>query len=256
MIYHTYHSLHDRETKIILHGGYRTMSTQTVSTYAKAQVNSVIKRVYAWMFGGLLITALTALFTLSNQTLLSIITRGYTLLFLFIVEIGIVFYLSFRIQRMSLQAASTSFIVYSALNGITLAPLFLLYTSTSIVSTFFITAGVFGTLSVWAFSTKKDLSGWGQYLYIGLIGILIAGLVNLFLRSSAFEFLISVIGVVLFMGLTAYDTQIIAKWSSAVSEEDSHTQMVAKFAILGALKLYLDFINLFLFLLRILGRRR
>ena len=234
------------------------MNTSTLSTYTntKAQVNSVIKRVYTWMFGGLLITGFAALFTLSNATLLGFIRSGYTLIFLFLIEIGLVFYLSYRIQRMSLQAASISFVVYAALNGITLAPLFFIYTSTSIVSTFFITGGVFGTLSIWAYSTKKDLSGWGQYLYVGLIGVLIAGLVNIFLRNSAFEFFISALGVIIFMGLTAYDTQIIAKWSGAISERDSQTEAVAKFAIIGALKLYLDFINLFLFLLRILGRRR
>ena len=143
--------------------------------------------------------------------------------------------------------------LYSALNGLTLSFIFLVYTQSSLVSTFFITAGTFAVVSVWAYTTKRDLSGWGQFLFMGLIGIVIASLVNIFLASPMIYWIVSYVGVGIFVGLTAYDTQWL-KQVALSGEMDAETGN--KVAIIGALKLYLDFINLFLMLLRILGDRR
>ena len=226
------------------------------SEVAVSQVNSVLRRVYAWMTGGLAITAFISLAVASSENLIAVLLGNPLLLIVLVVaEIGMVFYLSARILRMSLQRASMLFMLYAALNGITLAPIFLIYTSVSIATTFFITAGTFGLLSIWAMTTKRDLSRWGHYLFFALIGIIIASLVNIFLRSSTFDLIISAIGVLLFMGLTAFDTQAIARWAKGADPNIAENESVAKLAILGALKLYLDFINLFLFLLRLLGRR-
>ena len=232
------------------------MSTTSFSI-AQTRVNSVLRQVYLWMTAGLLVTAGTALMVTGTDTGRAIITGNPLIFFgLFIAEIALVIYLVSRIRQMSLQSAQTLFFVYSALNGITIAPILLFYTSASIVSTLFVTAGTFGALSIWALTTKRDLSGWGQYLYIGLFGIIIASVVNIFLGSSRLELLISIIGVIVFMGLTAYDTQIIRRWTNEVPQGGEEAVETRKVAIIGSLKLYLDFINLFLFLLRILGRRR
>lgn len=229
----------------------------TTDSTATVQVNSVLRRVYAWMAGGLALTAFISLVVANNEQLVQALRSNALLLIVLIVaEIGLVIYLSRRILTMSVQRASTLFMVYAGLNGITLAPIFLIYTGVSIATTFFITAGTFGLLSIWAMTTKRDLTRWGHYLFFGLIGIIIASLVNIFLRSSAFDLLISAVGVVLFMGLTAYDTQAISRWASGADPDMARNSSVAKMAILGALKLYLDFINLFLFLLRFLGRRQ
>ncbi len=227
------------------------------SAAAVTQINRVLRRVYAWMTGGLAITAVVSLAVASSENLIAALLGNTLLLILLVVaELGLVIYLSTRILKMSLQNASILFMLFAALNGITLAPIFLIYTSVSIATTFFITAGTFGLLSIWAMSTKRDLSRWGHYLFFALIGIIIASLVNIFLRSSTFDLIISAIGVLLFMGLTAFDTQRIARWASGADPNISKNESVAKLAIVGALKLYLDFINLFLFLLRFLGRRR
>jgi hypothetical protein len=165
--------------------------------------------------------------------------------------LALVFFLSFRIGRMSVSAAQTTFWVYAALVGLSLSSLLLIYTGESVVQTFFITAASFGALSLYGYSTKRDLSAMGSFLIMGLFGLIIASLVNIFLASSAMQFAISVIGVLIFAGLTAYDTQSIKE-----SYHESHSsEMAGRNAIMGALRLYLDFINLFLFLLRFLGNR-
>jgi FtsH-binding integral membrane protein len=163
-----------------------------------------------------------------------------------------VFFLSFRIQSMSFSSAQITFWVFAAVMGIGLAPVFLMYTGASVARVFFITSATFGAMSLWGYTTKRDLTGWGSFLFMGLIGIIIASLVNLFMQSSMMEFVISVIGVIIFTGLTAYDTQKI-KESYSVSMSG---EIAGKAAIMGALRLYLDFINLFLMLLRLLGDRR
>jgi FtsH-binding integral membrane protein len=165
--------------------------------------------------------------------------------------LAVVFFLSFRVDRMSVSAAQTTFWVYAALVGLSLSTVFLVFTGESIVRTFFITAASFGGLSLFGYTTKRDLSGWGSFLIMGLLGLIIAMLVNLFLQSSAMQFAISVIGVLVFAGLTAYDTQQIKEM---YFEGDDET-MGGRKAIMGALRLYLDFINLFTFLLNFLGQR-
>lgn len=165
--------------------------------------------------------------------------------------LAMVFFLSFRINRMSVSAAQTTFWIYAALMGLSLSSIFLIYTGASIVQTFFVTAASFGALSLYGYTTKRDLSAMGSFLMMGLFGLIIASLVNLFMASSALDFAISVIGVLIFAGLTAYDTQAIKE-----SYHESHSsEMAGRNAIMGALRLYLDFINLFLFLLRFLGNR-
>jgi FtsH-binding integral membrane protein len=163
-----------------------------------------------------------------------------------------VFFLSFRIQSMSVSAARTTFLVYAGLVGLSLSSILLLYTGQSVVQTFFVTAASFGALSLYGYTTKRDLSAFGSFMVMGLFGILIASLVNIFLQSSAMAFVISAIGVVVFAGLTAYDTQ---KIKEMYFERDGYDTAGRK-AIMGALTLYLDFINLFLFLLRFMGDRR
>ena len=230
------------------------MAIATIST-AVVRTNRILKNVYLWMFGGLALTGFVSLYVSSNEQLVGAIVANRGLLFgLIIVEIGLVFFLSLRIQRMRPGTAVFCFALYAGLNGVVLAPIFLVYTSSSIATTFFVSGGLFGAMSIWALTTKRDLSSWRPYLFWGLIGIIGASLVNFFLRSSGLDYLISIIGVVLFMGLTAYDTQTISRWDRELGDTDSDTFL--RISILGALKLYLDFINLFLFLLRFLGRRR
>ena len=165
--------------------------------------------------------------------------------------LALVFLLSARVAKMSVGAAQATFWVFATLMGASLAYIFIIYTETSIARVFFITAGTFGAMSLYGYTTKKDLTGWGSFLFMGLIGIIIASIVNFFLASSALHFAISVIGVLVFVGLTAYDTQRI---KNSYYEGDS-TAVASKKAIMGALSLYLDFINLFLMMLRLFGSR-
>lgn len=165
--------------------------------------------------------------------------------------VAMVFFLSFRIHSMSVAAAQTTFWVYAAMMGLSLSSIFMIYTGASIVQTFFVTAASFGALSLYGYTTKRDLSAMGSFLIMGLFGLIIASLVNLFLASSAMEFAISVIGVLIFAGLTAWDTQRIKESYYEADADD----VAGRKAIMGALQLYLDFINLFLFLLRFLGNR-
>ena len=166
--------------------------------------------------------------------------------------LAMVFFLSFRIGTMSVSTAQTTFWVFSALMGASIASIFLVYSGESIARVFFISAATFGALSLWGYTTKKDISAWGSFLFMGLIGIILASLVNLFLGSTALQFAISVIGVLVFAGLTAYDTQQIKEMYSV---QDDGT-VAGKKAVMGALRLYLDFINLFMMLLQLLGDRR
>ncbi|MGF7160675.1 hypothetical protein FHS85_002306 [Rhodoligotrophos appendicifer] len=165
--------------------------------------------------------------------------------------LAMVFFLSFRVNSMSVSAAQMSFWVFSLLMGISLASIFLVYTQASIARVFFITAISFGGLSLWGYTTKRDLSGWGSFLMMGLIGIIVASVVNIFLQSSGMEWVISVAGVLIFAGLTAYDTQSIKEMYFSGDSQD----VAGRKAIMGALRLYLDFINMFLMLLRLFGNR-
>lgn len=222
---------------------------------AKVEASSIfLAKVFNWMAIGLGLTGIIAYFTASSG--LARVIVGSPLFFVLIIaELGLVFYLSARIQKIQASTATGLFIGYSALNGLTLSSVFLAYTASSITSTFFITAGMFGAMAVYGVVTKKDLSGWGSFLFMGLIGVIICSVVNIFLQSSQMSWIISLAGVVVFTGLTAYDVQKIKR----MGEEgimDRGADSVQKGAVMGALTLYLDFINLFLMLLRFFGGSR
>jgi FtsH-binding integral membrane protein len=234
------------------------MSDRNSSTLSAQFVRerSILRNVYLWMTGGLALTGIVARLVSTNQAITQALYSNPILLFLLIgVELLMVIVLSSQIQRLSAGAATALFIGYSGLNGVTLSFVFLIYTQQSIGTVFFITAATFGGMSLYALTTKRDLSTVGHYAIMGLWGVLIASLVNLFIRSEALYYLISYIGVAVFLALTAYDTQIIKRWNEEMSDSVDE-QMYVKISIIGALKLYLDFVNLFLFFLRIFGRRR
>ena len=219
-------------------------------------VNEFVRSVYNWMGIGLALTGLVAFYVSNSPTLLKIIFGNSIILILLIIaELGLVFAISGMVNRMSAGTATSLFVIYSALNGVVLSSIFLIYTRTSIASTFFICAGTFVACSIFGWTTKKDLTSFGGFLFMGLIGIIIASVVNMFIRSSAMNLIISYIGVFVFVGLTAYDTQRL-KNMALTQPAGLDAGVIRKAAILGALSLYLDFINLFLFLLRIFGQRR
>lgn len=215
------------------------------------KVSSVMKRVYVKMFLGLLVTAFVALFCAGNMSVTSFFAaNGWAIFALVIVELGIVFYVSGRINRISSSTASLLFYIFALVNGLMLFPIFYAYSATSIAKTFFITAGVFGAMSVYGYFTSKDLSRWGSILIMCLFGLIICSVVNIFMKSTGFDWLISGLGVLIFIGLTAWDTQQIKAMA-----QQAPMDSVGKLATLGALSLYLDFINLFLYLLRFFGNR-
>ncbi len=216
--------------------------------------------VYNYMAAGVALTGITAYITSvlagsSVETLTPFGQMLYTSPLRWVVmlaPLGFVLYLSFRVQQMSVGAAQIAFWLFAAVMGISLSSIFLVFTGQSITQIFFVTAATFGALSLWGYTTKRDISGWGSFLFMGLVGIIIAAVVNLFLQSSGLQFAISVIGVLVFAGLTAYDTQRIKDGYLMVRDDAA---MVAKSAIMGALALYLDFINMFIMLLNLFGNR-
>ncbi len=220
------------------------------------KTNSFIRSVYNWMAIGLALTGFTAYYVAHNETMMQLIigTPGL-LMVLIIAELGFVFFLSARIQKIEASTATALFAIYSILNGITLSFIFLAYTATSIVSTFFICAITFLVCSVYGMVTKKDLTSLGGFMFMGLIGIVIASVVNIFLQSSGMQMIISYIGVIVFIGLTAYDTQKLKSMATTIPD-NANGSLIRKGAIMGALTLYLDFINLFIMLLSIFGGRR
>ena len=230
-------------------------SISTKQTQVQVRVNEFIRSVYNWMAIGLALTGFIAYYVASTPALLNLILGNKILFFgLIIAELALVFTISARVHRMQASTATALFVLYSALNGATLSFIFIIYTRGSIASTFFVCAATFIACSIYGWTTKRDLTSMGGFLMMGLIGIIIASLVNLFIRSSAMHMIISYIGVLVFVGLTAYDTQNLK--AMAISQPaDVGAGAIRKGAILGALKLYLDFINLFLMLLRILGNR-
>lgn len=220
------------------------------------RVNSFIRSVYNWMAVGLILTAVTSLYVVSTPALLQLIFGNKFVLFgLIIGELGMVFYLSARVQRMSASAATALFVLYSVLNGATLSAVFIIYTSSSIVSTFLACSLTFAACSVYGMVTKRDLTSMGGFMMMGLIGIIIASVLNMFFRSPGMSMIISYVGVLVFVGLTAYDTQKL-KEMAMTQPADASAAMVRKGAIMGALTLYLDFINLFIMLLHIFGGSR
>jgi FtsH-binding integral membrane protein len=213
-----------------------------------------IRRVYNWMGLGLALTAFVALYTASNHYLVSLIFNNSLIFFgLIIGELALVLILSAAIGRMQSSTGMMLFFLYSALNGLTLSVIFLAYTRASIANTFFVTAGTFGVMSFYGYTTQRDLTSWGSFLFMGLIGIILASVVNLFLHSEAVYWVVTYVGVLVFVGLTAYDTQKLKEIAAAGFADEEEGRKVA---VLGALTLYLDFINLFLMLLRIMGSRR
>lgn len=210
-----------------------------------------MNRVYSWMVTGLVITGAVALYTASSPALLRTVAGSFWVLV--IAQLGAVFALSALAPRMSKTVAGAIFLAYSALTGLTLSFIFLRYRMDTIGLAFFITGGTFGALSVYGSVTKKDLSAWGTFLFMGLVGVVLAGVVNLFFASPGLTFVMSCACVVVFAGLTAYDTQKLRAMAAAGLAQGASADSLA---INGALALYLDFINLFLAILRLLGRRR
>ena len=216
------------------------------------RVTAFLRKVYGWMCVGLGITATVALGVASSPALVQAIFGNKILFFgLFIAELGLVFYLSARVNKMAASTAAGLFLLYSALNGATLAFIFLAYTGTSIASTFVVTAGMFGALALYGTATKRSLAGVGQFAFMGLIGVVLASLVGMFWKSEGLQFVISIVGVIVFTGLTAWDAQRLKTMAVTVPESS-----YGSYSVVGALALYLDFINLFLFMLRFLGGRR
>ena len=224
------------------------------SDQVAATQSEFVRKVYNWMGLGLATTAVVSLYTASSPGLLSFIFGNPVVFFgLIIAELGLVFGLSAGINRMQAATAVFMFFLYSALNGLTLSAIFIAYTRASIATTFFVTAGTFGAMSLYGYTTQRDLTSWGSFLMMGLIGIILASLVNLFFQSEAIYWLVTYAGIIVFVGLTAYDTQKIRAMAlQGFGDRESER----KGAVIGALQLYLDFINLFLMLLRIFGRRR
>ena len=231
--------------------GNNSMSVAQV----RQEVSTVfLAKVFNWMAVGLGLTGVTAFVT--SQTVLARMVMGTPLVFvLMIAVIGLPIYLQVRINKLSASKATGFFVAYSIVMGMFLSSIFLMYTATSIAATFFITSGMFGAMAVYGLVTKRDLSGMGSFMFMGLIGIILASIVNMFLHSSALHWTISVIGVLVFVGLTAYDVQRIKKIGEQGIMEQGESA-IRKGAIIGALALYLDFINLFLMMLRFVGVAR
>ncbi len=222
---------------------------------AKAAQATLLRSVYLWMTLALIITGFVAMYVAKSYTLVNMMIQNSMMFWgVLIAEVALVWYLSARIYKMSFTTATILFIVYSILNGVTLSILLLVYTTSSIATTFFVTAGTFGTMAIFGYITKKDLTRIGSLCIMGVIGIIIASLVNLFLQNSMMDMVISYIGVLLFVGLTAYDSQKIKRLLSG--DDIEVNEVTQKIALMGAMTLYLDFINLFIYLLRILGDRK
>lgn len=213
----------------------------------------LMRKVYLWMALAMVITGLTSYYVASSSLIELIYANQFLFWGLLIGEFALVIGLSAAIDKLSLPIATLMFVLYSVVNGATLSFIFLLYTATSIVSVFFITAVTFSVMAVYGYFTKKDLTSLGRLLFMGLVGIIIASLVNIFVQSSGMSLIVSYIGVLVFVGLIAYDSQ---KIKTMLMQAPDASESMQKLALLGALSLYLDFINLFLHLLRILGSRR
>jgi hypothetical protein len=219
---------------------------------ADARVSAFLRSVYGWMFLGLAVTAVVATFVAGAQSLVQALVTNRLLFFgLIAAELGLVFYLSAHVASIAPATAAGLFIGYSALNGVTLSIILLAYTGASIANAFVVTAGMFGAMALYGSTTKTSLAGWGSFLFMGLVGVVLASIVGLFWRNDTLQFVIALVGVIVFTGLTAYDSQRLKAMALALPE----TQL-GSYAVSGALSLYLNFINLFLSLLRLMGNRR
>ncbi len=235
-------------------GPDKRFMTRTEADVAEIDVGlrAHMLRVYNYMASGVALTGIVAMLASGSPALMNAIFGTPLAWVVMLAPLAFVLVLSFGIHRLSLFASQALFWAFAAVMGLSLSVIFLIYTGESIARVFFITAASFGALSLWGYTTKRDISGWGSFLFIGLFGIIIAGVVNMFMQSSAMEFAISVIGVLVFAGLTAYDTQKIKNEYSELHDQETS----GKLAVMGALRLYLDFINLMMMLLRLFGTRR
>ena len=219
---------------------------------AEERISTFLRSVYGWMCAGLAITAMVAFFVASSPAIVETLVRTpFLMIGLVIAQLGLVFTLSLRAEKMAAGTASALFVAYSALTGVTMSLVLLAYTSESVASTFAISAGMFGAMAVFGTVTKRSLAGWGQFLFMGLIGVVIASVVGMFWQNDGFQFVLGFIGVIVFTGLTAYDAQRLKAMALALPSGGT-----GAYAVVGALTLYLDFINLFLMLLRLTGDRR
>jgi len=224
----------------------------TTPAQAAERVSTFLYKVYGWMAVGLGLTALVAFLVAGSPDLLRALVGNRLVFFgLMIAELGLVFFLSARATHLAPGTAAGLFALYSALNGVTLSVILIAYTGESVAGTFVVTAGMFGALAFFGSTTKRSLAGFGQFLMMGLIGLVLASILGIFWHNDALQFLISVVGVIVFTGLTAYDAQLLKQMALALPEGQ-----LGSYAIVGALSLYLDFINLFLMLLRFTGGRR
>ncbi|MGP1959317.1 MAG: Bax inhibitor-1/YccA family protein [Arsenophonus sp. NC-TX2-MAG3] len=222
---------------------------------AGAGIQTYMTQVYGWMTVGLLLTTFVAWYAINNSNIIMYMaTHSWVLIGLIIAEFGLVIGLTFLLPKLSGALATTMFMLYSALTGLTISLVLVAYTGASVASTFFITTTMFGALSSYGYTTKRSLSGIGSFLFMALIGLIIASMVNIWMQNSGLTLIISYAGVLIFSGLTAYDTQKLKDMGSQIDGRDQ--EGMRKYSILGALTLYLDFINLFLMMLRILGDRR
>ncbi|GAB5466274.1 MAG: Bax inhibitor-1/YccA family protein [Candidatus Kapaibacteriales bacterium] len=240
----------DRGLSANQHGqlSFGSLGFKSESDLAKSRADFMSK-VYTWMTGGLLLTAGVSWWVMNSELVYAI---GQYYWIIALATIGLVFFISARIEKMSATTAMGSFLLYAAVNGLLMGVLVSAFSTAAITNAFLVTAGSFAALSFYGYTTKKDLSGIGRFMFIGLVGIIIASVVNFFIGSSALDWTITVIGVVVFAGLTAYDTQRLRDMHDVMK---LGKDIATKSAILGALALYLDFINLFIFFLRIFGGR-
>jgi len=219
---------------------------------ADERVSTFLRAVYGWMFVGLALTAATALFVASSPELIRMIATNRAVFWvLLIAQLGIVFALSARVQTLAASTASMLFLAYSVLTGVTLSFILLLYTGESVASTFIVAAGMFGATAVYGTTTRRSLQGFGQFLIMGVVGLILASLVGMFWHNDGLQFMISIVGVFVFTGLAAYDAQRMKAMALALP-----SGQIGAYAVVGALALYLDFVNLFLYLLRFFGSRR
>jgi FtsH-binding integral membrane protein len=221
------------------------------STRTAERVSAFLTKVYGWMFIGLGITAVVAYFVASSSALTTALMQNRLIFFaLVLVELGLVFFLSARVHSLQPGTAAGLFVGYAALNGVTLSLILLIYTGASIAMTFVVTGAMFGALAVYGTTTSRSLAGVGQFFFMGLIGLVLASIVGMFWHSDALQFLITIVGVIVFTGLTAWDAQRLKQMALTLPDGQ-----VGAYAVVGALSLYLNFVNLFLMLLRLQGRR-
>lgn len=213
------------------------------------RVREFIRSVYMWMFGGLLITAVAAMAVLMSPALQTLVFKSPLRWVIIFAPLGLALFMGFRITKMSPAVATITFLVFAAIMGLSLSSIFFVYTATAIYQAFFTAAGMFGAMSVYGMVTKRDLTSWGSFFFMGLIGIIICSVINIWLKSPGLAWAVSIIGVFVFLGLTAYDTQKLKSYATV-------PELGHNLAVYGALSLYLDFINLFLMLLRLFGGNR